>query len=358
MPDPSQPAHIAADSTRYRVAHLREQWYVACRSKDLGKKPLGLTIYDTPIVVFRGTDGRAAALLDRCAHRNIPLSLGRIENQRLTCRYHGWAYDNDGTCVGVPALCESGGGETRRVPAFATIESQGFVWVFASPDVEPTSEPFTFPHLDDDSFGKFTLDYEVEASLHATLENMLDVPHTAFLHRGLFRGGTPNEITAVIRRDADRIEAQYVGEPLPSGLAARILGIGDSGGEAIEHYDRFIMPSISQVEYQLGNSHLLATSVLTPLSDFATRFSTVITYRLPIPHLLLRAVFEPVARRILNQDAWILGRQTQAVRRFEREEYVSTKVDILGPEIWRMLEAAHRGDSAPGPLERSIQLLV
>lgn len=352
MPDPSP------DLARYRIARLREQWYVACRSKDLRAKPLGVAILDTPIVLFRGEGGKAAALLDRCAHRNVPLSLGRVEKQRLTCRYHGWAYDRGGACVDVPALCESGGGEARRVPSFATVEKQGFVWVFASADAEPPGEPFTFENLDDRAFGTFTLDYEVDASLHATLENMLDVPHTAFLHRGLFRGGDPNEITAVIKRSADRIEAQYVGEPLPSGIAARILGIGDKGTETIDHYDRFIMPSISQVEYRLGNSHLLATSALTPVSDFKTRFSTVITYKLPIPHLLLRAVFEPVARRILNQDASILARQTEAVKRFGREDYVSTKVDILGPEIWRMLEAAHRGDNAPEPLERRIQLLV
>lgn len=340
----------------FRTARLRNHWYVACRSKALRRKPLAISILDTPIVLFRGTGGRAAALLDRCAHRNVPLSLGRIDDERLACRYHGWRYDNAGACTNVPALCDGGAGEARRVPAFATAEHQGFVWVYATADAEPPSQPFTFPYLESDDFGTFQLDYEVEASLHATLENMLDVPHTAFLHIGLFRGGEPNEITALITRDADRLEAQYVGEPLPSGLAARILGVGATG--EIEHYDRFIMPSISQVEYRLGTSHLLATSALTPVSDFKTRFSTVIAYKLPIPHLLLRAIFEPVARRILNQDAWILSRQTEAVRRFEGEEYTSTKVDILGPEIWRMLDAADRGQDAPEPLERSVQLLV
>jgi phenylpropionate dioxygenase-like ring-hydroxylating dioxygenase large terminal subunit len=348
-----------SSNRRFRVARLRNHWYVACRSKALRRKPLAVSILDTPIVLFRGSGGRAAALLDRCAHRNVPLSLGRIDHERLTCRYHGWRYDNAGTCTDIPALCDEAVGEARCVPAFATVEHQGFVWVYATADAEPPSEPFTFPNLESDKSGKvgtFQLDYEVDASLHATLENMLDVPHTAFLHTGLFRGGEPNNITALITRDAHRVEAQYVGEPLPSGLAARILGVGASG--QVEHYDRFIMPSISQVEYRLGNSHLLATSALTPVSDFKTRVSTVIAYKLPIPHLLLRAVFEPVARRILNQDAWILARQTEAVRRFEGEEYMSTKVDVLGPEIWRMLDAADRGHGAPEPLERSIQLLV
>src|SRR5262249_26772541 len=160
-------------------------------------------------------------------------------------------------------------------------------------------------------------------TLHAVLENMLDVPHTAFLHRGLFRGGKANRITAVVRRSASAVEAEYVGEPRPSGVAARILGIGEGADDTVAHFDRFFLPSISQVEYRLGKSHLIATSALTPESDFVTRFSTAITYRLPLPGPLLRLFFEPVARRILAQDAWIVRAQTRAVRRFGEEAYTS-----------------------------------
>jgi phenylpropionate dioxygenase-like ring-hydroxylating dioxygenase large terminal subunit len=344
---------------RYRIARLRNRWYVACRSSRLGSRPLAVTILDTPLVLFRAEGGRAAALLDRCAHRNLPLSLGRSAGPRLACRYHGWEFDGEGICRRVPALCAATEGPARRVPAFPAREAQGFVWVFLSETAAPDSEPFRFPHLDEAGFGSFRIDYRVDATLHATLENMLDVPHTAFLHRGLFRGGgRRNRITAVVRRSADRVEAEYVGEPLPSGLAARILGVGESDRDGVEHFDRFILPSISQVEYRLGNSHLIATSALTPESDFVTRFSTVVSYRLPLPRLLLRALFEPVARRILGQDAWVLARQTRAVRAFGGEEYASTEVDVLGREIWRLLKAAEKGDTLTEQAERRIELEV
>ena len=55
---------------------------------------------------------------------------------------------------------------------------------------------------------------------HAALENALDVPHTAFLHRGLFRGGsTRNEVMTAVRHSRRGVEAEYVGEPRPPGLA-------------------------------------------------------------------------------------------------------------------------------------------
>jgi hypothetical protein len=129
----------------------------------------------------------------------------------------------------------------------------------------------------------------------------------------------------------------------------------------VAHFDRFFLPSISQVEYQLGKSHLIATSALTPESDFVTRFSTVISYRLPLPGPLLRLLFEPVARRILAQDAWIVREQTRAVRRFGEETYVSTAVDVLGSEIWRLLKRAAHGDTQPDAeesAEHRIDLLV
>ena len=68
-------------------------WQIACKSKVLRRKPVKVVIGGQPIVLFRDASGTAAALEDRCAHRNAPLSLGRVCNGRLQCAYHGWEYD-------------------------------------------------------------------------------------------------------------------------------------------------------------------------------------------------------------------------------------------------------------------------
>ncbi|MEO1334482.1 MAG: Rieske 2Fe-2S domain-containing protein, partial [Myxococcota bacterium] len=170
---------------KFSVAQLKDHWYVACSATELSTKPLSRTILDTPIVLFRDADGRPKALLDRCAHRNVPLSLGRVNAGRLVCGYHGWAYDGGGVCREVPALCGESTGKARRVPSFATRAQDGLVWVFMTADVEPDSAPFSLPHLNDSDYTTVRYTVNVPATLHATLENILDVPHTAFLHRGL-----------------------------------------------------------------------------------------------------------------------------------------------------------------------------
>lgn len=336
---------LAAPQTKghVSVARLARHWYVACRSSELRGRPLARTLLGIPMALFRADDGRAAAVLDRCPHRNVPLSLGRVVTPgRLECPYHGWQFDGSGRCTLVPGLCASEAGAERRAPAFAARERDGFVWVYATADEEPASEPEPLPHVTAPGYTTVVREVAMDCTLHAAVENALDVPHTAFLHRGLFRGtGARNEITAVVRQSRRGVEAEYVGEPRPPGIAGRLLS--PSGG-IVQHWDRFVLPSIAQVEYRLGSeNHLLVTSLCTPVSDFETRMFAVVSFRLRVPGALVRPLLTPVAMRIFRQDASVLKLQSETIRRFGGEQFMSTEIDVLGPAIWRLLKQAEAG---------------
>ena len=318
-------------------------WYVACLSGDLGRRsPVARTVLGTPMTLFRDGSGRAAAVLDRCPHRNVPLSLGRLRDGLLECRYHGWRFDRSGACRAVPGLCsEDPARRARAVDAFPTTESDGFVWV--APGGEPApGGPFRFPRVEDPAYSTVRRSFTLAGTLHAVLENTLDVPHTAFLHGGLFRGGRePVEVEVVVRQGADRVEAEYRGEPRPPGLAGRILA---PGGGVVEHTDRFILPSVAQVEYRLGENHLLITSAFTPIGAATTRLHAAVTFHLRVPHPLVEAVLPPLARLIVSQDARILRHQAESIARFGGEQFASTELDVLGQHILRMLRRAERGE--------------
>jgi phenylpropionate dioxygenase-like ring-hydroxylating dioxygenase large terminal subunit len=353
-------AHLAPPATKghLSVARLASYWYFACRSRELGKRPLARTVLGVPLVIYRGEGGKPAALLDRCPHRNAPLSIGRVVgNGRLECAYHGWQFDGGGACRLVPGL-GAGDDRSRHVAAYPALEQGGIVWVFASSERAPESGP---PELLVDRPGYTTVVREVAAdsTLHAMVENALDVPHTAYLHRGLFRGGDKHEITAIVRRSADRVEAEYVGEPRPEGVAGRL--ISPSGG-VVEHTDRFILPSIAQVEYRLGReNHFLITSLCTPVSDFHTRMLAIVNFKTRLPGPLLKLILEPFAMRIFRQDARILRAQTENIRRFGGEQFMSTEIDFLGPHIWRLLKQAEAGERSQSPevvVEREVRFLA
>lgn len=328
------------------IARLTREWYVACRAETLGKRPLARTVLGVPLVLFRDGEGRARALLDRCPHRNVPLSLGRVlEEGRLECAYHGWQFEGSGRCALVPGLTGPGEGRERRVPACAVREAHGFVWVWPELDGEPAGEPFPLRDLGK-GYARVARMVEAPGSLHATLENALDVPHTAYLHRGLFRSAKKaNEIRATVRRSSDRVEVEYEGEPRPSGIAGMLLS--PSGG-TVEHWDRFILPSVAEVEYRLGTeSHFLVTALGTPVSDFVTRLYAVVQFRSPIPSFLLRPFLEPVALSIFAQDKKMLDAQAQTVQAFGGEQFMSTDLDLIGPHIWRLLKQAESGVPDP-----------
>jgi phenylpropionate dioxygenase-like ring-hydroxylating dioxygenase large terminal subunit len=348
----------ASESSDFSPRVLRA-WYVACASTELDRIPLSRTLLGTPLVLFRGPDGMPSALLDRCAHRNVPLSIGRIVESRLECRYHGWQYGPDGKCAKIPGLCGDADREPRSVPRFATVEQDGLVWVYATSDAEPAGRPYVLPSLGAGAV-EIRRVVDVEAPLHAALENALDVPHTAVLHRGLFRGArAPQRIKARVTRTPQGLQAEYVGEPRPQGLAAKILS--PSGGVVV-HFDRFIYPSIAEVEYRLGTEvQLLVNSVCTPVGDFLTRIHAVVSFRSRLPGWLLRVLLQPVATRIFRQDAFILKAQGESLRRFEGEHYASTAIDVLGLQIARFLRGAAAGgpdEEAPDAWTREIDMEV
>ncbi len=333
------------------VAKLTRYFYVGCLSEELSTRPLARVVAGVPLVLFR-SEGRAAALVDRCPHRNVPLSLGRVSAEgRLECAYHGWQFDRGGVCRKIPGLEGEGDARERRAESCQVREQDGLVWVCPEPGVTPAAEPLSLPAVDA-AYARIVRVVEAEATLHATLENALDVPHTAFLHRGLFRGGKKNPIRAVVRRSPDRVETEYWGEPRPSGIAGRILS-PTSG--TIEHWDRFLLPSVAQVEYRLGEgTHFLITALCTPVSDFHTRLFGVAAFKTPFPKHLVRAVLEPIALKIFGQDAVMLKAQSDNVRRFGGERYQSTQLDLMGPQIWRLLKQAELGAAGEHVVEREI----
>lgn len=336
---------------------LPDAWFVACTSKQLRKQPLAFSLQSTPLVLFRDGKGVASALLDRCPHRNVPLSAGRVERGELECAYHGWRFGSDGKCLSVPGLCGKWEAQAQHVPSFPVVEQDGLVWVYSTSGNIPTSRPYALPFLDAPEYSTVRREFKVNASMAAVMENTLDVPHTAFLHRGLFRTSRKeNEIEVVVRRTATMAEAEFLGEPRPQGLVGKMLA--PSGG-VVTHFDRFLLPCIAQVEYRLGQeSHLLATSLHTPLSAHETVVYAVVTFRLPLPHFLVKPFVAPVATRIFKQDAWMLNRQTANTHAFGGEQYVSSPLDVLGPHMWRLLQQASRGEFPTETYEHHVKMRV
>lgn len=346
-----------AGTGRHSVFRLPQHWFAACFAHELRRRPLARTVHGLPLVLFRGADGAAVAAFDRCPHRNAPLSLGSCRDGTIECAYHGWRFDRTGTCVAVPGWRDGDpASPARQLDLVPTREADGVVWVVPSLEPPALPEPPVIPHVDEPGYTIVRHTAVLDGTVAAAIENALDVPHTSYLHGGLFRTSRRRiPVQAVVRHGPCSVEAEYIGEPVPGGLAARLLA---PEGGVVEHVDRFVLPSLSQVEYRLGRNHLVITTAFTPVEPMRTALHATVAVRSRVPGALLALVVGPVARRILAQDARILERQHAVIRAFGGERFANTPIDVLGPHIVRLLRRAERGelDDAPDTGEERITI--
>ncbi|MEA3094357.1 MAG: hypothetical protein QOJ04_5699, partial [Caballeronia sp.] len=83
---------------------LRNAWYVAAWSSEIGDGLYPVMLLGEPVVLYRKPDGAVTALEDACPHRKLPLSMGRLQDGQIECGYHGLTFDCSGTCVRAPGM--------------------------------------------------------------------------------------------------------------------------------------------------------------------------------------------------------------------------------------------------------------
>ena len=152
-----------------------DHWHPIVAAKHLRRRPIAVRLHGADIALFRTASGQIGALEDRCPHRRMKLSLGRVVNDRLQCSYHGWTYDCQGAgqSPGTPKLYIT----ARR---FEALERLGVIWLKAA-DSQPE-----FPHFPtlaaDGYFHVCTLHHEVQAPLEVTVDNFCEIEHTPTTH--------------------------------------------------------------------------------------------------------------------------------------------------------------------------------
>ena len=121
MPD-DRPS-LAADGMM-----LRNHWYVAAWSDEVGRDPVARVLLGDMIVLYRREDGTPVALDNRCPHRNLPLSEGRLHGDDLECGYHGMVFGSDGQCLHLPGSDTVPDWASMR--SYPVLERQGWVLVW------------------------------------------------------------------------------------------------------------------------------------------------------------------------------------------------------------------------------------
>jgi phenylpropionate dioxygenase-like ring-hydroxylating dioxygenase large terminal subunit len=213
--------------------------------------------------------------------------------------------------------------------AFPVYESDQHIWVWIG-DETPTEAPFRFPHCGERGWTTFFMHTLFEAPVEACLENFLDVPHTLFVHPGLFRGKDRQPTRVNVRRLAEGVVAEFLDEQPLRGIGPRLVFPKNT---IMRHSDRFILPAITRVDYTFGPHHgFVITSQSTQREEYVVDVTTAITWRLPLPGWLLKPFLRWYCRRVIEQDVAILKILGRQLRDFG-PVHTSTVADVLGRHI-------------------------
>ena len=167
-------------------------WYIAAWPDELSEQPLARRICNVPLVLYRTTEGEAAALYDRCSHRAAPMSLGKVTPDGIVCGYHGVAFDTKGVCVRIPGQ--------RHIPATANIrsyplvEQDGIIWIWmGDPARADRASIPAYPYHNDT--GKWPHKHGImplKANYGLVIDNLMDLTHVAYVHDKTIGGAAPD----------------------------------------------------------------------------------------------------------------------------------------------------------------------
>lgn len=335
---------------------LHDQWFVACTGSELRNgKPRGVKILGLGVVLFRQRSGEVVALIDQCVHRGTRLSAGKLADDCLVCPYHGWRYDGQGQVVHIPTIDGAQPAATpgdypfrqRRLPVR---EQDGLIWVYRGDDsaVADSVPIFRMPFHGEKPWQSYYMVNTFDGDIGMLAQNFMDVPHTVFVHDGIFRSSRGKAMEATVALNAQSVEVTYHDGSDKIGMMDWLT---NPHHEPLVHTDRFFAPNVTRCDYRWGSlSGFLIVSQITPIDARSSRVYTYIAYRFPLPRWVLRALrplLHLYTHIVIQQDVRIMRAHREGLDNAPGFEVHNVRADVVHVGIERLLAAVRRGESLP-----------
>jgi phenylpropionate dioxygenase-like ring-hydroxylating dioxygenase large terminal subunit len=167
-----------------------------------------ISFWGSSYALFRDKQGELHVVENRCAHRQLRLSIGKVDGCHLVCAYHGWRYDGEGRVVEIGHELFERGMPKVKVGCKAVKVRYGLIWVFFG-DRERAEERgiVDIPELEGKSpWPCVPLDFTWNAHHSIIIDNVSDFTH-AYLHRK-YKPFTDAKLTDC-RTEGDKVYVSY-----------------------------------------------------------------------------------------------------------------------------------------------------
>lgn len=161
---------------------LASFWHPIALASEIGNQPVSARLLDVDLVVYRTSSGVTVAR-DRCPHRGVKVSAGRVVDDQLVCPMHGMHFDAEGQCRVIPSSTDQGApiSPAMRLATFRCTERYGIVWTCLKQHaLAPLPD---WPVLQAPEEGVVFVPPDVwQASAARHVENFNDLAHFPWVH--------------------------------------------------------------------------------------------------------------------------------------------------------------------------------
>ena len=332
------------------------RWWVAGFSWELADKPLARTLLGRRMVFFRTPDGEAAALEDRCCHKELPLSCGAIEKAGLRCGYHGLLFNTAGTCIEIP-------GQTMippkaRVRAYPLVEQDKILWTWISDDPEavPPEAPPRYEVHDDPRYTYGGDSFHYDAPYQLIHDNLLDLSHLGYVHTRTIGGNPQLHMNAEIRTTGDEAKVTVMrlmpaSDPPPTYAAAWPFKARIDRWQEVVFHPSHCEIWTGATDAQGGSFdgprsegfHMRGFHGVTPETETTTHYLwTIATNPHPDKEDVTRLVVDQTAATF-EEDKVIIEAQWQNQQRFPGRKQIAIHVDAGPNRARRIIERLRAG---------------
>ena len=181
---------------------IPNQWYAILESSEIKKGHIiGVTRMGEKMIAWRNTRGELSVMVDKCPHRGVALSAGKLSGDCIQCPFHGFEYATNGTCTLVPA--NGRGAEPPKAlhaRSYPVREQHGLVYIWWG-DPKPDLPPVPWFESIPDTMVYTTLKDHWKNHYSRAIENQLDVVHLPFVHASTIGRGNRTLVNGPVAKE-------------------------------------------------------------------------------------------------------------------------------------------------------------
>lgn len=299
------------------IEKLKHEWFALFFFSELKDAPISKTLLGKKLVFLKIKD-EIICFEDRCPHRNVPLSKGKIVNNQLRCNYHGWSFNETGKLEDIPGCDKCN--ENVKLNKFSTQIADDLVWVRLKGE-----KKFVNHFEPSNGYSNKTSIKHLKSDFIHTIENFLDPMHTPYIHKGLLRSKSRQRMSVKQEKVKNGFNTHYNLIDTQNGIINKLF---DSGID--KNIASFKYPGFSKIDYLKNGYILFSVGIFfIPIAKGEVKMFVNVSFKKTfIPSFIKFTFLRPFLELAFYQDKKILESQYKE-HTFFKKPYIIVKNDLV-----------------------------